>query len=208
MTLFNRLSALLAVAGGITGLVAFYLSAIQPRRLQPRLEVLAYDADSGDCAIFDGVSTWIRLRVRNDAKKNYAADAQAAVVSIRPVGQAARRVGLPDLALNENRLLAWSDMPEDSVAMYPGVARRVDLLSRTSDTEMCRLTFHDAPTDGRDRLLSGEYVLVLALTAKNGQPRFQKVQLRLPASWSPGQSLPGECVTLLGKASRRFGGWE
>jgi len=180
---------------------------VQPYLKRPRLRVVPYEPEEGDCARFPAsaaraeteAATWVRLKLSNE-RRTAAEDVEVVVANVR--GLDPDRQGLPALHLNDDRSLGWSDRATDRVGIPGGVSRRFDLLCLSPRSAHTELAFHDTPDDRRHELPAGEYVITVCATARNAQPVFQSLALTIPENWKPGETLD-ELRLVVGRSRSR-----
>ena len=199
----------IGIVGGLTGLLTgAWVTLIRPWLRRPKMQILAYEPDLGDCAALAEPGeprTWVRLRVHNNQRSTTAEDTQVLIGWIRTTQatMTASRVGLAPLVLNNDRALAWSDRSPETIDIPPGVARRFDLLRLSESAPIAQLAFQDMPVeDTRQCLPSGSYEVVLMITVRSSPPVFQRVRFELRADWVPGERLPAERVSVAPRRER------
>jgi len=186
-----------ATAVGIAG-----WSSRRDRKQRPRLELL-YDHSEGEdfaVGLNDGTQHWVRLRVLNAPGRRSADDVEVVVAGVnRADGEPIGRI--------HGFTLVWSNtwgtdgLPVTRLAIPPGVARRVDLLSlkrpvvsdcgggaRPAQSEgghdvAGELEVHPRPRGGSAFFGAGTYTILLAVTARDTDAVFYSVDVEFDGLW-------------------------
>ena len=200
--------SVISVVASLTAVgLSIYLNVYRERRLRPRLQLLLdpesssnlvtleYPAE-GECA-----EHWLRFSVCNERDRRTAED-----VEVMFIGCKSEDGNNPELPL-ESRHLRWSatseakpgidamaaggPKPMVSATIPPGFYRYLDLLHASNRGKVdaavrCvpRICVWPPPSD-RNHLLSGSYVFYFAVTARDANASFYRLQVSFDGEWSP-----------------------
>jgi hypothetical protein len=131
-------------------------------------------------------SAHLRLRVGNGKRRGTAEDVEVLILAIDRAGQTTPSPNLSDFPLT------WSNTePMATVRNIPADhERHLDLCHvlkshPTGPSRHLTMDVHPSPGDGRHQLVPGQYVIALAVTARNAATRRYTVIVEYDGDWDP-----------------------